>query len=169
MFKIRPATEADIPVIIDIAEATWWPTYSPILTPEQIRFMLAAIYSPEILRSQMQNGTQRFLVLLEEGKIEGFASFGPRAEHPGVYKIHKLYVLPANHRKGYGRALIDHIKTLSALEGAHKLDLNVNRNNAARHFYEKIGFRIIREEDVPIGPFWMNDYVMQVDIARKIE
>ena len=169
MFKIRTAAEADIRSIIDIAEATWWPTYSPILTEEQIRFMLAAIYSPEILRSQMQNGIQRFLVLVEEGKIQAFASFGPRAEHPGVYKIHKLYVLPGNHRKGYGRALIDDIKTRSTLEGADKLDLNVNRDNPARYFYEKIGFKIIREEDVPIGPYWMNDYVMQLDVARKTE
>src|SRR5687768_16953552 len=163
MFKIRLATEADIPSIIDIAETTWWPTYSPILTAEQIRFMLAAIYSPETLRSQMQNGTQRFLVLLEGGKIQAFASFGQRAEDPRVYKIHKLYVLPANHKNGYGRALVDDIKTRSAFEGVHKLDLNVNRANAARYFYEKIGFKIIREEDVPIGPYWMNDFVMQLN------
>jgi hypothetical protein len=29
---IREATIADIDAIIDIAEKTWWPTYSPILS-----------------------------------------------------------------------------------------------------------------------------------------
>jgi diamine N-acetyltransferase len=41
------------------------------------------------------------------------------------------------------------------------LDLNVNRHNPAKSFYEKIGFTVLREEDVPIGPYWMNDYVMR--------
>jgi ribosomal protein S18 acetylase RimI-like enzyme len=45
----------------------------------------------------------------------------------------------------------------------HVLDLNVNRNNQAKHFYEKIGFNVIREEDIPIGPYWMNDYVMRIE------
>jgi hypothetical protein len=37
----------------------------------------------------------------------------------------------------------------------------VNRYNNAKSFYEKMGFAIVREEDIPIGPYWMNDYVMR--------
>jgi ribosomal protein S18 acetylase RimI-like enzyme len=42
--------------------------------------------------------------------------------------------------------------------------LNVNRNNEAKEFYKKLGFKIIREEDIPIGQYWMNDYVMRLTI-----
>ena len=36
-------------------------------------------------------------------------------------------------------------------KGAVTLRLNVNRNNKARIFYEKLGFAIVSEEDVDIG------------------
>lgn len=45
--------------------------------------------------------------------------------------------------------------------GAENLDLNVNRYNKARFFYEKVGFVIIKEEDIPMGEYWMNDFVMR--------
>ena len=45
--------------------------------------------------------------------------------------------------------------------GKETLDLNVNRHNKAKNFYEKMGFQVAYEEDIPIGKYWMNDYVMR--------
>jgi ribosomal protein S18 acetylase RimI-like enzyme len=163
MFNISPATEQDIPAIVNLAEQTWWPTYSAILTPQQIRYMLDTIYAPETLRSQITGGSQSYLVLYADGELKAFASFSPRTDDPEVFKIHKLYVLPGNQGKGYGRELVHKIKALLSEKGIHKLDLNVNRYNPALHFYEKYGFKTIREEDIPIGPYWMNDYVMRLE------
>jgi ribosomal protein S18 acetylase RimI-like enzyme len=64
---------------------------------------------------------------------------------------------------GFGRALIVDVVDRLRQRDLHMLDLNVNRFNPALHFYKKIGFRVIREEDVPIGPYWMNDYVMRLE------
>ena len=163
MFIISDAKVEDISSIIEIAEKTWWPTYQHILTPEQIHYMLHAIYAPEILESQITLGLQRYLMLRNESGTQGFASYGPRQDDPDTYKVHKLYVLPDNHKRGYGRALLEEIKTRLARMDKHRLDLNVNRHNPALKFYEGLGFRIVREEDVPIGPYWMNDYVMTLE------
>lgn len=163
MFKILPAIEGDIPAIIRIAEAAWWPTYSPILPAEQIRYMLEAIYNPDTLRVHMKSGSQKYLILSSGGIAQAFVSYSPRDDDRRIYKIHKLYVLPDNHNKGYGRALIEEIKSRLSEKDIHVLDLNVNRYNTARHFYEKAGFKVIREEDVPIGPYWMNDFVMRLE------
>ncbi len=55
-------------------------------------------------------------------------------------------------------SVIDQVKTA----GAKKLLLNVYRLNKAIAFYKKLGFDIIKEEDVDIGNgYFMNDYVMQ--------
>ena len=48
--------------------------------------------------------------------------------------------------------------------GKHTLDLNVNRYNKAKSFYEKMGFNVAYEEDIPIGKYWMNDYVMRIEL-----
>jgi hypothetical protein len=52
-------------------------------------------------------------------------------------------------------------------QNAMALDLNVNRFNPAQHFYKKLGFKIIGEEDVPIGQYFMNDYVMRLELRKS--
>jgi GNAT superfamily N-acetyltransferase len=169
MFSITTATENDVEVIRHIAEDTWWPAYSPILEKEQIAFMLKELYSAEKINSQIVTGEQIFLILAEDEQPVAFAAYSPRVEDAEIYKLHKLYCLPVTQGKGYGKVLIDAVakKTLEA--GKQLLDLNVNRYNKARSFYEKMGFRVIYEEDIPIGPYWMNDYVMRKDLLASGE
>lgn len=164
MFKISDAMAEDIPAIIRIANETWWPTYGGILTEEQIRYMLDQIYRPQELMRQMRDGSQQFLIGRNELGPKGFASYGPRTEDPDTYKVHKLYVLPDTQQTGYGRAFIDEVISRTRALNKHRLEVNVNRFNQAQYFYQKCGFKIIREEDVPIGPYWMNDYVMRLDL-----
>ncbi len=160
---IREAALNDIRVIAALAERTWWPTYSPILTSEQIRYMLDHIYSESSLRNAIENDNQKFLLLYENDSPHGFASFGMRPDAPHVHKLHKIYVLPEDQGKGYGKKLIEEVIRLIKEKGKHILDLNVNRYNPAKAFYEKMGFKVIQEEDIPIGPYWMNDYVMRIE------
>jgi ribosomal protein S18 acetylase RimI-like enzyme len=163
--SIRDAALMDIDPIRQIAAQTWWPTYSPILEKEQIRYMLDAIYDPSVLTKAITEGSQTYLILEDEHGPLGFASYSPRPEDDRIVKLHKLYVLPANHGKGYGKLLIEAIKK-RIHQTADYLDLNVNRQNPAISFYKKSGFTIIKEEDVPIGPYWMTDYVMRLNLKN---
>ena len=160
---IREGHLKDIPLIADLAEKIWWHTYADIISGEQIRFMLDAIYSEKVLTDVMETGEQKFLLIYEKDNPQGFASFGLRPEDPLVHKLHKIYVLPQTQGKGYGRRLIQEVIQLIKEKGMHILDLNVNRHNQAKNFYEKLGFNVIRKEDIPIGPYWMNDYVMRIE------
>ena len=162
MIKFIDAAITDVPTIQDIAEKTWWPTYSKILSKEQIRYMLDTIYKTETIIESISNGTQQYILLNSNTVSQGFASYSRRKEDPTVYKLQKLYVLPENHGLGYGRLLIDEVKRRLIDENIRTLDLNVNRYNNAKSFYEKLGFSIIAQEDVPIGPYWMNDFVMRL-------
>lgn len=159
--NIIQATAAYTDTIRDIAEKTWWPAYREILTTEQIRYMLDTIYSSENIHRQLESGSQTYLMLLEEGRPVGFAAFSPREEDPEIYKLHKLYCLPETRGRGYGRLLVEAVSQRVAAAGKHSLELNVNRYNKAKNFYEKLGFTVAYEEDIPIGPYWMNDYVMR--------
>src|ERR1700744_2345894 len=158
MYSIRQATINDLEIIRQIAEDTWWATYSPILEKEQISFMLGEIYSVEKISSQLTNNTQTYLLLIEDGKPVAFAAYSPREEDPEIYKLHKLYCLPETQGKGFGKILIDEVINKTVGAGKHTLDLNVHRYNKAKNFYEKMGFVVADEEDVPIGKYWMNDY-----------
>ncbi len=158
--QICNATVADIPSIIQVAAATWFPTYNSILSQEQTQYMYAQIYNPEALQKQMLLDAHHFLLLMDKGEPTGFASFSMLTDKPASFKLHKLYVLPSAHGKGFGKLLIDEVvRNVKEKKGMH-LYLNVNRQNAALQFYIKYGFTVHREEDIPIGPYWMNDYVL---------
>jgi GNAT superfamily N-acetyltransferase len=161
MYLIREATTADVEAILQIAQQTWWPTYEPLLGKEQVAYMLDEIYSQEKITDQVKNNKQTFLLLLDDEQPVAFAAYSPREEDPEIYKLHKLYCLPVTQGKGYGKILINEVIDKTKEAGKHKLDLNVNRYNKAKDFYERMGFTIAYEEDIPIGPYWMNDYVMR--------
>jgi GNAT superfamily N-acetyltransferase len=156
--QIRKASLSDIPAILVVIDRTWEPTYKTILSLEQVRFMQAQIYNPAALATQMAEG-QDFFILFSAGQPAGFAACSP--EKPGTFKLNKLYVDPAFQGKKIGRLLIEKIEQEVRQRGGQFLILNVNRFNKAKSFYEKLGYVMIREEDIPIGDFWMNDYVLQ--------
>ncbi len=164
MIEIRNASAADIPTIQELAEKTWWVGYAPILKEEQISYMLKTIYSADAMRKSMREGSQEYLMLFEDNVPKGFASYGAWADDKNSWKIHKLYILPECQGRGMGRKLIDEVRARAVSASIAAIVLNVNRNNPAFHFYLRYGFTVLREEDIPIGEFWMNDYVMRIDV-----
>jgi len=164
--SIRPGDLEDINSIGFLAQQIWPVTYGGIVPPEQLRYMLNLIYSPASLRRQMVEEHHRFLIVEQDEEAIGFASWSATAE-TGIFRLQKLYVLPGQQGKGLGRALLQYIFEAIRPEGATKLRLNVNRYNKARRFYEKMGFIVVKEEDVPIGNnYYMNDYVMEIKVPE---
>ena len=160
--SFRFADLDDVNTIGFLAQQIWPVTYGDILAPHQLEYMLQLFYSPASLRKQMTEDKQRFLMVEEGEDPIGFASWSP-TEEPGVYKLHKLYVQTGSQGQGRGKAILHFIFDDIRARGARTLRLNVNRYNKARQFYEKMGFSVVREEDVPIGSdYYMNDYVMEV-------
>jgi diamine N-acetyltransferase len=169
MIVIRPAGESDIPAIQQIAQLTWPVTYGPILPQQQLDYMLELIYSTAALEAQLQKG-HHFLLATEEDNNVGFASYGliEKKENDTVFKLHKIYIDPAQQGKGIGKLLLDKVINEIKQAGATQLILNVNRFNKARNFYEKLGFTVIAEEDIDIGNgYFMNDYVMRIELRQK--
>jgi GNAT superfamily N-acetyltransferase len=164
--SIRPGELEDINSIGFLAQQIWPEAYGHILSAEQLEYMLNLIYSPASLRKQMLEDKHQFLIVEQDGEAIGFASWSATAE-PGVYKLQKLYVLTGRQGKGLGRALLQYIFEAIRPFGASLLRLNVNRHNKARQFYERMGFAVVREEDVPIGNgYFMNDYVMEIKVPE---
>jgi diamine N-acetyltransferase len=156
----RNATHKDIKAIRDIANKTWFVTYEPILGKEQPQFMFDVIYSESALAEQMDKG-QDFVLQFVDNQIVAFASYSIKDTEKNIYKLNKLYLNPEFQGGGYGRKMLEEVESQLKKLGVKVLDLNVNRYNKARFFYEKLGFEIILEEDIPIGEYWMNDYVMR--------
>src|SRR5689334_3247518 len=140
VFKIQKASAKDIPLIRELTFKVWPQTYAGIISQEQIDYMLEMMYSPSSLEKQMNDGVQ-FILVYDDKEPVGFAAY--QEIKPHIFKLHKIYVLPSQQGKGTGRFVIDHILDEIRLQGAAALQLQVNRNNKAKTFYERLGFTAI--------------------------
>ena len=156
---IRTATEADIPLLRDLAHRIWRECYPGIITVEQIEFMLGWMYSEQEIRKQIREGFT-WEIVEDDGAAIGFLSFS--VEDDGRVKLHKMYLLPDRQRGGLGRQLLAHVRECARTLGAREVWMQVNkRNMPAIGAYLKAGFRIEKEAVFDIGDgFVMDDYVM---------
>ncbi|MFC5271823.1 GNAT family N-acetyltransferase [Adhaeribacter terreus] len=161
---LTPASEKDIPELRALALATWEPTYKNILSREQLLFMQEEIYNADSLARQVQNG-QRFYFIQFNSEAAGFLSLSLIEITELRYKLNKLYLLPEMQGKGLGKQAIEAAAETVLKLGGKVLELNVNKHNPAKAFYERCGYAVIREEDIPIGNYWMNDFVMEKKLA----
>lgn len=164
--ELRAASDKDVLLIRELSLQVWPQTYAPILSAEQIQYMMQLIYSEAALHQQLRDD-HRFYIVYNAGIPIGFASYSNLGE--GIFKLHKIYVLPQHQGRGTGRFVLMDVIEKARANGAAALQLNVNRNNPALSFYQKLGFAILREEDIDIGNgYIMNDFVMQKNLAEDV-
>lgn len=165
MCEIRKASVDDVPVIRAMAQVAFPDTYKEILSPEQNDYMMEWMYSEESLRRQMMEEGHIYYLAYREGRAVAYLSIQPEGEH--VFHLQKLYVLPDYQGMHLGKQLFNQaIKAIKELHPAPcQMRLNVNRNNKALAFYEKMGMTKVDEGDFPIGNgYYMNDYIMGLDV-----
>jgi GNAT superfamily N-acetyltransferase len=157
MMEVRFANFEDASLIGNLAHEIWPVAYEDVISAEQISFMLEQSYSISAIESQMKEG-HLFFILESDAIVQGFASV--TKESQAVYKLQKLYIHQNSHQKGAGKLLIKSVENYCRKQGALELLLNVNRNNKAKLFYEKMGYHIIETVDIPYYKYVLNDYVM---------
>ena len=161
MLSIKKAAATDIPLIRQLTFAIWPKTYSDVISKEQIDYMLEMMYNPATLQKQMEEDGYTFIIVYDDKEPVAFASYNETEQQ--VWKLNKIYILQSQQGKGTGKFIINFIVAEIKANHAKALQLQVNRQNKAKGFYEKLGFKIIKTADFDIGNgYFMNDYVMEL-------
>ena len=133
-FKIRPATVADVPVILELIRA--------LATYERAPKEVTA--TEEILRESLfgKKPAAEVLLLFEGEIAAGFAvffhNFSTWLGLPGIY-LEDLFVKPEHRGKGYGRALLIELAKIARGRGCGRLEWAVlDWNEPAIQFYRKL-------------------------------
>lgn len=156
---LRKATLEDIPLIQEIAEEAWRPTYGHILSEQQTQYMIPMMYASEVLQNQIEI----FSILEIEGERMGYCAFEQTSETEA--KLNKLYLRPSVTQKGAGSFIIEQLSDLARSMGLSSIYLNVNKHNSAVDFYLKKGFIKDSEIVLDIGNgYVMDDYVMRLKL-----
>lgn len=166
--KFIRAEKKDIPLLQELARKSWESAYRKILSEEQIQYMLDLMYAEEVLIKHLQPfGNYRYYVLKEGFKPLGFLGFELHQEE-STTKLHRIYLLPEEKGKGWGKQAIEFLKTEVLTAGDDRIILTVNKNNIAKKIYEKLGFKVYGEGIFEIGNgFVMDDYLMELNLKER--
>jgi GNAT superfamily N-acetyltransferase len=164
--QIVRAKEEHLPAISELAGIIWRACYPGIITHAQIDYMLARMYSLDVLCDEIHSQGICYDRLLLDGELAGFASYGPTSE-PGVMKLHKLYLLLEMQGRGLGSRLLQHVEREVRAGAGRRLILSVNKRNArAIAAYQRNGFVTADSVVTDIGGgFVMDDYIMAKELG----
>ncbi len=141
MLTIRPATAADVPLMLDLISAL----------AEYEREPDAVLATEEALLRDGFGATPMFRCAIAEwdGAPAGFALFfynySTWQGQPGLY-LEDLFVKPELRGKGIGKALLLQLAKLAVEEGCGRFQWQVlDWNQPAIDFYKSLGARIMNE------------------------
>lgn len=160
-FRILDTPES-LSAVRSIAEVIWPVTFAPILSRDQIKYMMNMMYAPEVMERELASG-YHFEILQVNGKDAGYISYSPYEGHPDTAKLHKVYLLGEYHGRGFGQVMLDHAQEQCRQLGFAYIVLNVNKyNERAIKAYKRNGFEIADSVKNPIGNgYFMDDFVMK--------
>ena len=138
---IRPATVADVPIILELikALATYERAPDEVVATEQ---GLTEVLFDEKPAAEV-------LLAFENDRAVGFAvffhNFSTWLGKPGLY-LEDLFVRPEDRGKGYGRALLVRLARIARDRGCGRMEWAVlDWNEPAINFYRKLGANPMHE------------------------
>ena len=133
-FKIRPATAADVPVILKLirALATYERAPNEVIATEE--GLIEVLFG--------EKPAAEVLLALENETAVGFAvffhNFSTWLGRPGLY-LEDLFVMPEDRGKGYGRALLIQLAKIARDRRCGRMEWAVlDWNEPAIQFYRKL-------------------------------
>ncbi len=156
--RVQPSEAEEIEAM---AAAIWPAVYSDIISSGQIQYMLEWMYSPEKIRTEIEDEGVFWFWIESENKRVGFIAGGPLTDDLD-FPLHKIYLLPESHGSGLGSRAMNELVAFVASLGGKQIHLRVNRENTvALNFYEKNGFRLTGIDRADIGAgFVMDDCLL---------
>ena len=140
-FRILPAAERDVPVILELIRGL----------ADFERLSHEVVATEPLLRESLFGGRAAAEVVIAWSGDEaaGFALFFHNYStflgKPGLY-LEDLYVKPETRGRGYGKALLVHLARIAKERGCGRFEWAVlDWNQPAIDFYESLGARRMRE------------------------
>lgn len=136
MFRIEPATERDLPIILRLVKSLAeyeHLAHAVVATEATLRESLFVKRAAEVVIGYAGDEPAGFAVF--------FQTFSTFLGIPGMY-LEDLFVDPKFRRQGLGEALLARLATIAVERGCGRLEWSVLRwNELAIGFYQKLGAR----------------------------
>jgi ribosomal protein S18 acetylase RimI-like enzyme len=141
--QIRAATIHDCDALGLVIVTASWSTFLGRIPEKDFDFS----WTPEISAANWRKSFEEdigadelFYVAEEDGQVVGFVWAEAGADCEGLeWHIGALYILPSQHRKGIGRALLAHVAKELSAAGVSSLEIGCVKENPSCDFYKHLG------------------------------
>jgi len=164
---VRRANPDDASLLTDLGARTFYDTFAPDNTPENMEAYLASSFHVSVQTEELADPESTFLIAEIAGTPAGYAklhSGEPLEEIKGAKAV-ELVRLYASHEwlgRGIGEALMRACLDEARRAGHETIWLGVwERNARARAFYRKWNFREVGEHPFPLGSDIQRDILME--------
>lgn len=151
-YRIRPMTVLDIPECQTLFRSTVLIVNSKDYTKEEVEDWASCGDSVEHWKELFAKNNY-IGALDEQGNIIGFSSMNTEGY------LHSMFVHKDWQRKGVATMLLSEVEKMARGYGAHKISVEVSIT--ARPFFEKRGYKVVKEQKARANRLWLTNYVMK--------
>jgi ribosomal protein S18 acetylase RimI-like enzyme len=171
---LRNARAEDAAQLVELGRSVNMTTFGRFVDEEVFRVHLEKTYSIPRVTADINEATKDFIVATVDGeeeggeeKVIGFAVLArgnsyPFLEHlEGIIELQRIYIYPAFHGRGVGKALMAKLEDIARKEGKRNTWLGCYEyNEVARKVYERAGYEGVGKRSNKIGGELYWDIVM---------
>lgn len=155
---------ADAAPLAALSIEVWLGTYLKRGISAEFADYVLATFTAAAVSARLSDPAEVILLAEADEGIEGYIrlTLPTGAVAPQEAEIATLYVRPACHRRGLGRALLEAALTRARLEGCDSVTLMANTDNAAAlAFYVAQGFAMTGRRDFQLNGARYPNHVMR--------
>ena len=167
---IKQATIYDAGTIADLSRSTFYETFAPDNTEEDMIIFMNRQFTRDALVAEVGIQSNSFALAYHEGELAGYVKLReskgpPELKGLSTLEIARLYVIKSMLGKGIGQALMQHSIDVARSRQKQVVWLAVWENNKrAINFYTQWGFEPFSKQVFVLGTDLQNDWIMKKNL-----
>ena len=149
--KIRTCTQEDIGILVKVIRSSFKDVAERFGLTQENAPRHPSNCTEDWIQKDMERGVRYFVIENENSIVGCVALEQPNAE---VCYLERLAVLPNQRRRGFAKALVNHVLSEARLLGAHRVSIGtIAEQTELKNWYKRIGFVEGESKEFPHLPF----------------
>lgn len=164
-FTLRAAVFNDAAALAAIGASTFYHTFRPYNTEEDMQYYLEKSYSLEQIEENLNNPNVYYFLCEDNGLCIGYIKLLEGTTYEGIginpIELEKIYVMHTYFGTNAGKLLMNKAINFALEQGFNTLFLGVwQENKRAVSFYHKNGFNTVNTRQFKLGETICDDFIM---------
>lgn len=163
-------TPADAETLRDLGIITYYETFGPKNTPEDMEIYTQYAYDVHKLRQELADPNSEYYFLYADGSLAGYIKLNETPSQtdindPESLEVQRIYISGRFQGMGLGRHLLNTAISMARQRGKKYIWLGAwEHNEKALRFYDKMELYRSGSHPFLMGTDWQTDFIMRKDL-----